>query len=281
MEKLFCIVIPIYKEILDMIELLSLQRLYNVLKDKNYDIYIVTHKDINLSNIYNLIPNLNIFVEYFDKRYFDGIKGYSQLCVNNEFYSRFSKYEYMYIFQLDVYLVKDNLSDFCKLNYDYIGAPILSTDCGWPTIKTINNKKVFTPAVGNGGFSLRKISKFKDITDPNGEYRTYYNITDEFNSKIYFEDLYFCTYVKDRYDFTVPSFKIAVQFAWDMSADIMYYNWGIKNLPMAIHAWDKNIRLWQTIIPELINNTEIIDFCENKHKDFFKLYYNENNSSLR
>ena len=50
---------------------------------------------------------------------------------------------------------------------------------------------------------------------------------------------------------------------------------------MCIHAWDKNIRFWQNHLPELVNNEEIINYCEEKHKEFFKLYYNERNETYR
>jgi hypothetical protein len=66
-----------------------------------------------------------------------------------------------------------------------------------------------------------------------------------------------------------------------MSVDILYDFFKIKTLPMCIHAWDKNIRFWNKHIPELIENKDITDFCENKYKDFFKLYYDENNSTMR
>lgn len=279
----FCLAIPIYKEIFDPIETLSLKQMWNILKDKPYDIYAIIPENLDLSNVFKIIPDLKsklIPIE-FDKNYFKNTYTYSQLCLSYDFYNKFNKYEYLYIYQLDVYLINDNLNYFCDLNYDYIGAPIISTDCGWPTIKKINDKNIFVPAVGNGGFSLRNVQKFMDITNPQGEFRTYYNISDDITKKIKFEDLYFCVFVAEKYNINIPKFEIAMKFAWDMSVDIIYNNWNIKELPMAIHAWDKNIRLWKNIIPELKTNTEVIDFCENKHKEFFKIYYNENNSSMR
>ena len=42
---------------------------------------------------------------------------------------------------------------------------------------------------------------------------------------------------------------------------------------MACHAWPKNIRFWKDKIKEIDNN--IIDYCEEKYKEFFKLYYGE------
>jgi len=54
--------------------------------------------------------------------------------------------EHALIFQTDVVLLRDNIDDF--LEYDYVGAP-------WKT-------KYFG---GNGGFSLRRVSKMLFITE--------------------------------------------------------------------------------------------------------------------
>ena len=40
-------------------------------------------------------------------------------------------------------------------------------------------KRIKQISVGNGGFSLRKVEVFKDLTNPKGEFRQYYNLTDE------------------------------------------------------------------------------------------------------
>ena len=57
----------------------------------------------------------------------------------------------------------------------------------------------------------------------------------------------------------------------DISGDFPYviYNFfKVHQFPMCIHAWDKNIRFWQNHLPELVNNEEIINYCEEKHKEF-------------
>ena len=162
--KEFCIVIPIYNEEPDLIEQISLKRLWDVVCNKNYDIYYVTYKELNTTKYYTdeTINKQNISEIYFDKSFFENKNTYSKLCINYNFYNAFSDYEYMYIYQTDCYLLDDKLSDFCKLNVDYIGSPIFSTDCGWPTNKLnpITNEMEYTPVVGNGGFSLRKIKTF-------------------------------------------------------------------------------------------------------------------------
>jgi hypothetical protein len=277
-NKKFCIVIPIYKEKIDIIEEVSIKKLQNIIGDKNYDIYLITHKDLDLSIYNNYLTNYKI--KFFDKKYFESTWSYSQMCISYDFYDTFSEYEYMYIYQLDCYLFEDKLEFWCNQGFDYIGGPIISTDCGWDTIKKAQKK--YQPYVGNGGFSLRKIDVFKDICDPNGELRqTYKELDDEYLSTIRFEDKYFCNDLYNFYKLNIPTFNVAVWFALDMSVDVIYNYFKWEGTPMACHSWDKNIRYWKKVLPELQNRQDVIDLCEEKHKEFFKIYYDENDSSLR
>ena len=59
----------------------------------------------------------------------------------------------------------------------------------------------------------------------------------------------------------------------DMNVDIIYDVMKFNILPMGIHAWGKNIRHWKNVLEELKDNKKVIDFCENKYKEFFDLYY--------
>lgn len=293
MNKQYCIVIPIYKETLDCVEEISLNRLRKVLLDDKVldkvctDVYLVCPKGLDTSNyekIYNTWDEFTFLKKKeFDPSYFKSTDTYSQLCISYDFYNSFNEYDYMLIYQLDCYLFRDEISAWCNKGYDYIGGPILSTDCGWDTVKKSmqkNGKEVWHPYVGNGGFSLRKISTFLDITDPNGELRTTYELTDELLKAVKYEDKYFCNDLYNFYQLEIPSWNEALKFAFDMSVDIIYTLFKFEGTPMGIHSVDKNIRWWKKVIPEFMDQ-KVIDYCEEKHKDFFKLYYDENDSTLR
>uniref|UniRef100_A0A6C0H4P9 DUF5672 domain-containing protein n=1 Tax=viral metagenome TaxID=1070528 RepID=A0A6C0H4P9_9ZZZZ len=71
------------------------------------------------------------------------------------------------IFQLDTVLLKDNIDDF--IEYDYVGAP-------WDE-KSQDN--VFRAEIGNGGLSLRNVSKMLYITE-------IYPIRDVISEDLYF-----------------------------------------------------------------------------------------------
>jgi hypothetical protein len=278
--KKFCVVIPIYKEELDCVEEISLKQLYSVIGEKNYDVYLVHPEGLKLDNYYKIYPNL--LNKSFYPIYFKNTHTYSQLCISYGFYNEFSDYEYMLIYQLDCYLFFDAIEFWCDKGYDYVGGPIVSTDCGWDTIKKDNekNKRGYQPYVGNGGFSLRKIETFKDICDPNGELRKTYNLTDEKLINVRYEDKYFCNDLFNIYKMNIPNWKTALFFGLDMSVDVIYGLFKFNGKPMGIHSVDKNIRWWKKIIPEF-SDQKVIDFCEKKHEKFFKIYYDENDSTLR
>jgi len=92
-----------------------------------------------------------------DDKNFESIHSYSALLLNKGFYEKFSDYEYMLIYQLDSWVFKDELSQWCDKGYDYIGAPWFK---GFSIAKENAKMRKFA---GNGGFSLRKISTFVDM----------------------------------------------------------------------------------------------------------------------
>ena len=269
--KKFCIVIPIYKEDLDPIDKISLERLHKVIENK-YDIYLIRPESLDCKNYYKILKHKDIYEMIFDNKYFESTASYSQLCLQYDFYDKFSDYEYIYIYQTDCYLVKDKLEEWCDKGYEYVGAPIISNNAGWKNYKNINK---YEPQVGNGGFSLRKVEVFKDITNPEGEFRKKYNLNDEQLSKIIFEDKYFLNDIYDFYEIITPSWIEALSFGMDMNVDIIYSVMKYQELPMGIHAWGKNIRYWQNVLDELKDNKKVIEFCEDKYQEFFKVYYNQ------
>lgn len=260
--KQFCIVIPIYKDNLDYIEEISLKRLWEVCGEKNYDVFFIgPSPEATIIGKYKELYPTASFIG-FDPKFFKSTATYSQLCCSYEFYNSFSDYEYMQIYQLDAYIRYDEISDWCSKGYDYVGAPIVSQHCGWSNV----------PRIGNGGVSLRKIETFKYLTDPNGEFiKMYPKLLG--NDKIEWEDKHFCIDVNDKYDLEFCSIQEGFNYCCDMNPDLLFDKeyYGME-LPMFLHAIDKNIRYWKDKIPGM-ERQEVIDFCEEKHKDFFDLYY--------
>lgn len=272
-KKLYkcCIAIPAYKEGLSMTEDVSLRRLHKVLKDKS-NVYLFCPIELNVSKYKEIFPELQV-VEFASEN-FTSIDAYSHLCISYDFYNSFSEYEYMLIYQLDCYLVKDNIEEWCYKGYDYIGAPILVPHSDWKNFTVDNEGHIvsFVPSVGNGGLSLRNIDTFLEITDPNGELRTYYSLTDEKLEPVKYEDVFFCVDIRKLYDIRIPKWNEAMNFAIDMNPDIAYDRYGMKGYPMGIHAFEKNIPFWKGKIDEF-NSQALYEYCYNKHKEFIDAYY--------
>lgn len=150
------IVIPIYKPIPDLSEIIAFKQCIKILF--RYPICIVTHKRLNLSYYTNLLTIAKVVfsVEYFEKSFFESIAGYNRLLLSVTFYLRFKRYDYMLIHQLDAYVFRDELDFWCKQGYDYIGAP-------WIEDHKDDNDKPVLSCVGNGGYSLRNIHKYYEL----------------------------------------------------------------------------------------------------------------------
>jgi hypothetical protein len=238
MKKTFAICIPIYREEPDEIEKFSLNKLKEKTSQK-WPMVFIAPQSMDVKNYLCILDKAT--VSRFDDSYFESTKTYSKLCESHELYEIFKDYDYMYIYQTDCYLLTDQLQYWVdNFNYDYIGGPIVAGNSGWRTV----------PFVGNGGFSLRKVSTFLYITDEeflakhkaeidkaneeeNGDYNTY-------------EDLYFAQLIPDIWpDFSKASVGVAAKFAWDRNQDAMFNKY--KKLPMCLHGYDRFAGLFKSI----------------------------------
>lgn len=138
------IAIPCYREEMSREERASLVQCGKVFSNK-YDIVLFVPEKLNCAAYLEIIPHAR--VERFENKFFACVSTYSRLLLTPEFYQRFQEYDYMLIYQLDAWVFRDELEYWCKKGYDYIGAPFVQ-----------KYGKVEQVVVGNGGFSLRKIS---------------------------------------------------------------------------------------------------------------------------
>lgn len=165
-NKIVAVLIPVYKEILTNIEILSLRQCFNILG--NHPIIFVAPDNLNLSQYHEILTNKDLMVERFSNEYFRDIAGYNKLMLSIDFYKRFIKYKFILIYQLDAFVFKDELLYWCNQNFDYIGAsyePHVNTKENMSYLKTYGRilnflKKIGVSHtirnVGNGGLSLRK-----------------------------------------------------------------------------------------------------------------------------
>lgn len=255
------IVIPIYKDCFTWIEEIALKRCFQVLH--KYPIFIVKPQSLVLNlEHFDGISSLK-FIE-LDDSYFEGIAGYNKMMLSEIFYNSFINYEFILIHQLDCFVFTDNLKDWVEKSYDYVGAPWFSGYKSPDMIKSIkeklrkrlyilinkkdkNNKnfphaKQFSNTVGNGGFSLRRVSKFLKICK---KFKPEIQMYLSQKSHYFNEDVFFSIEVnRFKSNLTIPNYKLASTFSLENSPDIgLEINKG--QLPFGCHDWEEYISFWR------------------------------------
>jgi len=88
--------------------------------------------------------------------YFTYPDGYNRMLMSSSFYKAFEHFQYILIYQLDCLVFRDELVEWCAKGYDYVGSP-------WYENYIYNYQVKSKWWIGNGGFSLRKVSSALNI----------------------------------------------------------------------------------------------------------------------
>lgn len=131
-------------------------------KLQDFSILFLHKESIKLENLYaalGLLPSqsLQFRAQALGDNWLQSIEAYNALLFQGWFYRLFDNWSHMLIFQLDAWVLGSgqDLARWIDRNYTYVGAP-------WT-----NHLGTDTPdiGVGNGGFSLRKVSDMIRICD--------------------------------------------------------------------------------------------------------------------
>lgn len=243
------IVIPVYKSKLDSFETISFNQCVKVLH--KYTICILTHAKLDISYYVKELQNkeLKYIIEFFHPDYFASIAGYNRLLLSLLFYQRFKQYKYMLIYQLDAYVFRDELEDWCVKGFDYIGAPWFE---GW------HEAELDSPiiGVGNGGLSLRKTNRIMKLLKVSNLYIYIYRnilssklfrkiiskqIIEYFNIEGYGfqnEDYYIFNLSKRFKWYKLAPISEAYKFSFDVNPEVLY-KLNNNKLPFGCHAWQR------------------------------------------
>ncbi|MFC5408938.1 DUF5672 family protein [Larkinella bovis] len=251
--QLACVVIPVYQSSLTDYEQISLTQCLRVLG--TYPIIVVKPASLDITFLTGPHPQLQ--ARSFDDAYFKSVQSYNRLMLSEEFYQAFTDFEFMLIYQLDAFVFKDELTDWCKSGYEYIGAPWLRDRdfTGWADEFVFNVKKKIaiwldlkkddgvTPreitslnGVGNGGFSLRKVSSLLRWIR---FYRRKIANYEKIHAHQYNEDVFWGIEINRYWPIlNVPDFRTAMRFSVEFYPEraIPVYNKG--QLPFGCHAWN-------------------------------------------
>ncbi len=247
------VVIPVYKSQLTNYEQIALTQCLRVLG--HYPIWIVAPHSLDVSVYQDFSPILRF--KTFDDVFFKNIQAYNRLMLSDEFYRAFADVEYILIHQLDAFVFRDELADWCRRGYDYVGAPWLRDrdfssrrEKLWFRVKQrvatyLDLKKPdgITPreiialnGVGNGGLSLRRVPAMLRCLRLFRRRIQTYERTEQYH---YNEDVFWGIEVNRYWPFLrIPPYRTALHFAIEFYPEwaVAHYNEG--QLPFGCHAWD-------------------------------------------
>ncbi|NCD70353.1 DUF5672 family protein [Mucilaginibacter agri] len=257
------IVIPFYRDAISPYEKIALQQCENVLAA--YPKIAIKPNSLKIPVDANMV---SIEEEVsFDDSFFKGIEGYNKLMLSPIFYEQFLAYEYILIYQMDAFVFKDELADWCSQNWDYIGAPwirkqIVSNPFKAAVLKAqqylstefnlkkrgVPNKYQFENRVGNGGFSLRRVRPFYEVcVSMDKQIKEYLAYT----AHQYNEDAFWSIEVnRKKKMLNIPDWQTGLKFAFEYAPQTAYGLNGYQ-LPFGCHDWDNYLEFWGPIFGKL------------------------------
>ena len=246
-------------------EQISLKHLLHYLG--HYDKFIIIPDELDFS-----LPDFA--TKRFNIKYFGSGEAHKALLFSKEYYEAFSDYEFILSYHLDALVFSDQLQEWCEKDYDFIGPP-------WVKHKDAPYYGTsFDGKVGNGGFSLKKVSSFLKILnsteyaiDP-AEYwskfhahqslrrqilnwpkkflmksRRYNNVQWEIDNWDLNDDLFIADRAKHYYpEFKLAPLEVALEFGFEC---VPRYCYELNNhtLPFGCHAWERYDReFWEQFI---------------------------------
>ena len=229
------VTIPIYKPQPNAVERFNLAVSLSVLGEDT-PIVLLIPQGLDVSEYVTMAPSA-IKLEV-DPGYFRSISTYSQLCLQPSLYRALAHFDYVLLLQPDAILLRNDLRQWADLGYAYIGAPIgvainvldkgLLDGLGENTVAFTH----FVPGtVGNGGFSLRKVSATIDVLERHA------SVARRFALQGLSEDLFYAACAVFDPAFRVPTPLEAARFSIEMHGP--QFMEVTRQIPVGLHAWDR------------------------------------------
>jgi hypothetical protein len=273
-SKLVVVVIPVHSMNPGKSELDAFRQCFKILK--KYPIKVLAPEGLDLSNYKKVFPEFDTV--FINPKWQKSVQGYNKLKLSLFFYDLFKDFDFLLTYELDAFIFSDDLESWCKKDYDYIGAPWFS---GFE--KPDSDKLV---AVGNSGFSLRKISAMRRIISAIDfeelKYVKFYRkryILNKINvffrsfgvffiklfgnraneqfrenlsiqNAIHIHEDWFIGVVVPEYfkDFRIAPVEEALKFSFEMKPRVLF-EMNNHNLPMGCHAWERyDVDFWKPFI---------------------------------
>lgn len=239
-SNLVAVVIPVYRSEMSGYEQVSFRQCLRVLGA--YPIVLVKPGHLNLDQLTADLPSLSTIS--FDDKYFENVAGYNRLLMSEEFYEAFARFQYILIHQLDAFIFRDDLPQWCARGYDYIGAPYV-TQRHLRASSTGNHRLALRKVLMNGGFSLRKVSACRRFL---WVFKRFYG-TWKGNEDGLFSLHYPRLYLGSAF-LNLPTWDSALPFAFEQHPALCYEING-HQLPLGCHAWERyDLEFWKPFFRE-------------------------------
>lgn len=243
-KQLVAVVIPIYRPTLSALDRVSLSQTVRVLG--SHPLVVVHPEGLDTSALAAEFPLLEF--KAFAPEFFAGVEGYNRFMLSEDFYSAFLDYEYILIAQLDVYVFRDELDDWCRRGYDYVGAPWIGRDVyrlplvrqfvqlysAWKRRRGQRTQFDRYGRVGNGGFSLRRVKSHLDVLRQMPDVVRLYADTNN-RRHLFNEDTF---WGMEPPSFRYPSQEEALLFSYNKYPELSYRLTGGAT-PFGCHGWTK------------------------------------------
>jgi hypothetical protein len=262
-HKRVAVVVPLHdREHLTPDEQVSLRHLRHYLG--RYDRYVIAPEGLPL-------PLFDFRLKRYPRKYFGSAQANKKLFLSRRLYRDFAEYEYILIYHLDALVFSDELEEWCRAGFDYIGAPWFESE---------DEPERGLSDVGNGGFSLRKVSSCLKViesrrykVEPN-EYWRHHHASKPWHLRLanlprrylkrwtwfngarwemarfrYNEDKFWARRARHYYpEFRIAPPDVALRFAFECQPRPCYERNEFR-LPFGCHAWARYDRaFWEPFL---------------------------------
>lgn len=277
------VVVPIYRPDINYYEIISLRRTFSQLGSHTVTILSPESTISCISSMLErVLPADSTYrLHVVDDHWLSSHRAYNQLMLTELFYRHYSGFSHLLVCQLDAYVFEDQLLEWCNTAFDYIGAPLHSSDDPAEFSRPL--------CVGVGGFSLRRIDAFLLALSANPQIFRTDDLLERIapfnlNGKLYLLIRFIISRLKGECRLAVPGNRLA--FSMGINEDVLYakhlprhfpaFNVADAHsglafsidkqveeslsilggrLPFAAHAWwtfQDNLQAWKPLIQELV-----------------------------
>jgi hypothetical protein len=262
-RKSVVILIFAHKPVLEWYEAISLEQCFRVLD--RHPIRLVCPIGLDVSAYRLIAPAVEI--DFIPPHWLASRRAYNRLKILPWLYRRYADHEFILTYELDAFVFRDELLDWCDQGWDYIGAP-------WFEGYHVARPDAAPIGVGNSGLSLRRIGAMLRVTRswkairppidvfhqscriPTGlsPWRRYLNVSvlwQFFNNLLWKncfhhylnwfpegEDIFWACAGARIDGFRMASHEVARHFSFEVNPERLFLECGNK-LPFGCHKWMK------------------------------------------